>query len=239
MAGSQRSLKRVAYCAKRLVRQMYCVMCIRAWRIPRENTAPHLMPLRRNVLDRARGVLNLGVTGFFFVAAGGGLWFARSRMTTELRARNHVERIVHVALFLCSVVAVLTTIGIVVSLFFEAGALLRVSQPRGVFLRHAVEPTDGAASRIRSALPEPSAQSPIFAGTLLITAIAMAISGPIGLMAAIHLAFYASASARAWMKPVLELIAGIPTVVWGSFAALTLGPQVRMIGEALGLEVAL
>ena len=69
-------------------------------------------------------------------------------------------------------------------------------------------------------------------------AIAMAISGPIGLMAAIHLAFYASASARAWMKPVLELIAGIPTVVWGSFAALTLGPQVRMIGEALGLEVA-
>jgi phosphate transport system permease protein len=79
---------------------------------------------------------------------------------------------------------------------------------------------------------------PVFAGTLLVTAIAMTISGPVGLMAAIYLAFYASESARAWVKPVLEIIAGIPTVVWGSFAALTLSPYVRALGEGLGLEVA-
>ena len=199
------------------------------------SSPPHAFA--QNVLDRARGVLNLGVTGFFFVAAGGGLWFARSRMTTELRARNHVERIVHVALFLCSVVAVLTTIGIVVSLFFEAARFFALVSPVEFFLGTQWSPqTALRADQVGSS--GAFGAVPIFAGTLLITAIAMAISGPIGLMAAIHLAFYASASARAWMKPVLELIAGIPTVVWGSFAALTLGPQVRMIGDALGLEVA-
>ena len=67
----------------------------------------------------------------------------------------------------------------------------------------------------------------------------MAIAGPVGLMAAIHLAFYASERSRRAIKPILEIIAGIPTVVWGTFAALTLGPEVRRLGEALGLEVAL
>jgi phosphate transport system permease protein len=79
---------------------------------------------------------------------------------------------------------------------------------------------------------------PVFAGTLLITALAMLIAGPVGLMAAIHLAFYAGDQARSWIKPLLEVIAGIPTVVWGSFAALTLGPLLRRFGGTLGLDVA-
>ena len=191
----------------------------------------------QDALARTQGTLTLAVTGLFFVVAASGLWFAQGRITTELRARNQVERVVHVGLFLCSVVAVLTTIGIVVSLLFEAVRFFALVSPAEFFFSTEWSPQTALRSDQVGSSGAFGAV-PVFAGTLLITAIAMAISGPIGLMAAIHLAFYASASGRAWMKPVLELIAGVPTVVWGSFAALTLGPQVRIVGQVLGLEVA-
>ena len=79
---------------------------------------------------------------------------------------------------------------------------------------------------------------PVFAGTLLITVIAMIVAVPIGLMSAIYLAEYASASFRAWFKPILEILAGVPTVVYGFFAALTVGPVMRDIGSTIGLDVA-
>src|SRR5262249_43977993 len=77
---------------------------------------------------------------------------------------------------------------------------------------------------------------PVFAGTLLVTAIAMAVSVPVGLLAAIHLGFYASPRVRAFVKPALEILAGIPTVVYGFFAALVAAPLVRRFGEAVGLD---
>lgn len=188
-------------------------------------------------LARIEGTLHLALFGAFAVAAAGGLFFARQRITIALRARNHVERALHIALLACSVVAILTTVGIVVSLFFEALRFFQLVSPLEFFFSTEWSPqTALRADQVGSS--GAFGAVPIFAGTLLITAIAMGIAGPIGLMAAIHLAFYASESARSWIKPLLEVIAGIPTVVWGSFAALTLGPQVRALGDALGLEVA-
>ncbi|MCR9097260.1 MAG: phosphate ABC transporter permease subunit PstC [bacterium] len=188
-------------------------------------------------LARIEGTLDLALFGAFAVAAAGGLLFARQRITVALRARNHVERALHFFLLLCSIVAILTTVGIVVSLFFEALRFFQLVSPLEFFFSTEWSPqTALRADQVGSS--GAFGAVPVFAGTLLITAIAMAIAGPIGLMAAIHLAFYATESARAWIKPLLEVIAGIPTVVWGSFAALTLGPQVRALGDALGLEVA-
>src|SRR5690606_35760766 len=79
---------------------------------------------------------------------------------------------------------------------------------------------------------------PLFTGTLLISGIAMAVAAPVGLMSAIFLSEYSTRRLRAWVKPLLEVLAGIPTVVYGYFAALTVGPFLRGVGEALGLEVA-
>ena len=77
---------------------------------------------------------------------------------------------------------------------------------------------------------------PLFVGTLLITAIAMLVAAPIGLMSAIYLSDYAAPRFRAFAKPILEILAGIPTVVYGFFAALTVAPFIRRAGEAIGLS---
>jgi phosphate transport system permease protein len=78
---------------------------------------------------------------------------------------------------------------------------------------------------------------PLFAGTLLITVIAMLVAGPLGMLSAIYLSYYASHRFRSWAKPVLEVLAGIPTVVYGFFAALTVAPFIRNVGESIGLGV--
>jgi len=188
-------------------------------------------------LERVRSLLQGAVMAVFAVAGAAGIAIARSRIRPGLRARNRVERVLQLALLACSVVAILTTIGIVLSLLFEALRFFRLVSPWEFFFstqwspQTALRPDQVGSSGAFGAVP-------VFVGTLLITSIAMLISIPVGLMAAIHLAFYATARTRAWVKPVLEIIAGIPTVVWGSFAALILGPRIRVIGETLGLDVA-
>ena len=197
--------------------------------------APHARAAA--AIDRAEGLIGMSVVAAFCAAAAGGLLLARRRIDVTLRARTYVERALQIALLLSSVVAILTTIGIVVSLLFEAMRFFQLVSPLEFFFGLEWSPqTALRADQVGSS--GAFGAVPVFAGTLLITAIAMAISGPIGLMAAIHLAFYASESARAWIKPLLEIIAGIPTVVWGSFAALTLGPILRRFGGGLGLDVA-
>ncbi len=188
-------------------------------------------------IHRAEALVGMSVVAAFCATAALGLLLARRRVDITLRARTHVERALQIALLGCSVVAVVTTIGIVVSLLFEAIRFFQLVSPLEFFFGLEWSPqTALRADQVGSS--GAFGAIPVFAGTLLITAIAMAISGPIGLMAAIHLAFYASDSARAWIKPLLEIIAGIPTVVWGSFAALTLGPILRRFGGGLGLDVA-
>jgi len=182
-------------------------------------------------------------TGFASVAvlcllmAIGGLGYARSRIRPELRARNDVERVVNVFLIACSTVAIFTTIGIVLSLLFEA---LRFF--------HAVSPIDflfGLKWSPQMAMRSDQVGSsgafgavPLFAGTLLISGIAMAVAVPLGLLSAIYMAEYANPRFRAFVKPALEILAGIPTVVYGFFAVITIAPFVRDVGALMGFSVA-
>lgn len=159
------------------------------------------------------------------------------RINPRFRARNAVEFVVSRFLIAASSIAILTTVGIVFSVLFEA---IRFFQevPLTEFLfglnwspQTAIRADQVGSSGSFGAVP-------LFAGTLLITAIAMLFAVPIGLMTAIYLAEYSSRRIRAIAKPVLEILAGIPTVVYGFFAALTVAPFIRGAGETLGLEVA-
>ncbi|HYH17784.1 MAG TPA: phosphate ABC transporter permease subunit PstC [Azospirillum sp.] len=168
--------------------------------------------------------------------ATAGLLAARSRITTALRARNKVERVANVFLVVCSLVAILTTVGIVLSLLFEAMRFFAAYPPLDfLFGLHWSPQTAIRADQVGSS--GSFGAIPLFAGTLLITAIAMLVAAPIGLLSAIYLSEYASRRVRATLKPVLEILAGIPTVVYGFFAALTMAPFVREVGTALGLSV--
>lgn len=174
-----------------------------------------------------------------------GFLYAWRRIEPRLRARHVVERTVMAFLVACSAVAVLTTIGIVLSLIFESLRFFqRVSFFDFLFGTHWSPQSafEGAGARADPALAaernsEVFGAVPLFAGTLLITAIAMMVAAPVGLLSAIYLSDYASPRFRAIAKPVLEVLAGIPTVVYGFFAALTVAPFFRRWGEAAGLDV--
>ena len=172
------------------------------------------------------------------VLAIGGLLYARRRIVPTLRARNVVERMVTLALVVCSTIAILTTIGIVLSLLFESLRFFaRVSPIDFLFglewsPQTALRADQVASSGLFGAIP-------LFAGTLLIAAIAMCVAAPVGLLAAIYMSEYAHSKVRAVVKPVLEILAGIPTVVYGFFAALTVAPFFRsVVGQGLlGIQI--
>jgi phosphate transport system permease protein len=160
-----------------------------------------------------------------------------TRIKAEQRARNVVEAILTGLLIVCSSIAILTTVGIVLSVLFESIIFFR-SVPIGDFLfglewspQTAIRADQVGSSGAFGAIP-------LFAGTLLISFIAMLVAVPIGLMSAIYLAEYAGPRIRAGAKPLLEILAGIPTVVYGFFAALIVAPFVRDTGGLLGLDVA-
>ena len=163
------------------------------------------------------------------------LFFAKKRIAEQFRARNRVERIVRYIMIAASVIAILTTIGLVLSLLFEAWRFfLRVPLHDFLFGAHwspqtAIRADQVGASGSFGAIP-------IFAGTLLITLIAMVIAVPLGLFSAIYMSEYASPRARGAIKPLLEVLAGVPTVVYGLFAALTVGPYIRGFGESFGID---
>ena len=182
----------------------------------------------------------IGHTALFAVgiaAAAAGVAFARARISPRLAARNGVERALNAALIACSSIAVLTTLGIVLSLIFESirffgqvpllDFMFGLEWSPQTALRDDQVGSTGAFGAV-----------PLFAGTLLVTVIAMAIAVPVGLLSAIYLSDYASAWMRGAVKPVVEILAGIPTVVYGFFAALTVAPLLRRFGESVGLDVA-
>ena len=153
------------------------------------------------------------------------------------RARNSVESIIKIMLIVCSSIAILTTLGIVLSVLFESIRFFQ-AVPATDFLfglewspQTAIRSDQVGSSGAFGAVP-------LFAGTLLISFIALLIAVPIGLMAAIYLSEYASPKVRASGKPLLEILAGIPTVVYGFFAALIVAPFIRDTGGLLGLDVA-
>jgi len=162
---------------------------------------------------------------------------AWQRIGVEFRARQKVERVVTGLLIAASSIAILTTIGIVASVLFEAIRFFR-EVPLTEFLlglnwspQTAIRADQVGSSGSFGALP-------LFAGTLLITTIAMLVAAPVGLMTAVYLAEYAPRKVRDVAKPLLEILAGIPTVVYGFFAALTVAPAIRVAGESVGLDVA-
>ena len=166
-----------------------------------------------------------------------GLFFGLRSVSPHTRARVTVERAIMIFLIACSSLAILTTIGIVLSVLFESLRFFgKVPFTEFAFGLHWSPQTAIRADQVGSS--GSFGAVPIFAGTLLISAIAMLVAVPFGLMSAIYLAEYASPRLRAWAKPLLEILAGIPTVVYGFFAALTMAPFSRNIGEAVGLSVA-
>lgn len=174
------------------------------------------------------------------VIVAGFIWGYRQIKPVK-RNRHFVEKFITIILVACSAVAILTTIGIVFSLIFES---IRFFQkvPFFDFLfgyhwspQSAFENASGTSladdnSRIFGAIP-------LFTGTFLITFIAISIAAPLGLMSAIYMSDYAGSRFRAIAKPVMEILAGIPTVVYGFFAALTVAPAIRGWGESIGLSV--
>lgn len=159
------------------------------------------------------------------------------RIHPALRARNRVEAVVRWALVAASSLAILTTIGIVLSVLFEAIHFFqKVPVTDFLFGLNWSPQTAIRADQVGSS--GSFGAVPLFAGTLLITSIAMIVAVPIGLMSAIYLAEYSSRRIRGIVKPLLEILAGIPTVVYGFFAALTVAPWLRRAGDTVGIEVA-
>ncbi|MGD8567991.1 MAG: phosphate ABC transporter permease subunit PstC [Gammaproteobacteria bacterium] len=153
------------------------------------------------------------------------------------RARNAVESAIQILLIICSSIAILTTIGIVLSVLFESIRFFK-SIPITDFL-FGLEWSPQTAIRADQVGSSGSfGMVPLFAGTLLISFIALLIAVPIGLMSAIYLSEYAGPKVRTTAKPLLEILAGIPTVVYGFFAALIVAPFIRDTGGLLGLDVA-
>ncbi len=169
--------------------------------------------------------------------AGAGFAWAWRRIAPGLQARNKVERVVNIVLLLSSCVAILTTIGIVLSVLFESIRFFSVV-PFWDFLFGLQWSPQTAIRADQVGSTGAFGAIPLFTGTLMITIIAMLVAVPIGLLSAIYLAEFASPNFRNTAKPILEILAGVPTVVYGFFAALTVAPVIRGFGESIGLDVA-
>jgi phosphate transport system permease protein len=168
--------------------------------------------------------------------AGLGFYLSRSQLGRDFRARNAVEACVRASMILASGIAIVTTMGIVLSLLFETlkffgnyspiDFLFGTQWSPQVAIRSDQVGQSGAFGAV-----------PLFIGTFLIMIIAMIVAVPIGLGSAIYLSEYASQKSRMFTKPILELLAGIPTVVFGFFALLTVAPVIRALGNMVGLDV--
>lgn len=195
-------------------------------------------PLAAPLVEPYRSALNrydtIGLVVALVIAFAAGA-FAWLRLRPDFTARTRVERAVMAILIVASLVAILTTLGIFVSLVFETVRFFGM-----------VDPLDFLFGTFWGPDPMSSAESPdasrygaipLFWGTLYIGAIiAMIVAIPLGLMSAIYLTQYAPARLRTWIKPALEILAGVPTVVYGYFAALTVAPAIRDLAVSLGVE---
>ena len=179
----------------------------------------------------ARG--QMWMAGLTLAIALAGFILAIGMSSPQFRARNAVERGIMCVLVVAASLAILTTVGIVLSMLFEARNFFQLHDWRDFFFGTTWAPNfrgDSALSIL-----------PLLWGTLYISVIALAVAVPVGLFAAIYLSEYASARTRAIAKPLIEILAGIPTIVYGLFALLTVGPMLVNIfgrgqGGVLGVE---
>jgi len=178
----------------------------------------------------------IGAVGLAAALAFAGLGLGYRRLNPQFRARNRVEGWIAGLFIACSVVAVLTTIGIVASLVWESSRFFQAVPPLEFLFGTQWDPQI-AMRADQYASSGAFGAVPLFAGTFLIMLIAMAVAAPIGLYSAIYLSEYAGRTTRAVVKPMLEILAGVPTVVYGFFAALTVGPLFRGFFNAVGAEL--
>lgn len=168
--------------------------------------------------------------------AGGGKVRKSMHTTPARRFKNAVEATIRGALIVSSTIAILTTVGIIASLLFESMRFF-AAVPITEFLFGTNWSPQTAIRADQVGSTGSFGAVPLFAGTLLISFIAMTVAAPVGLFSAIYLAEYAPMRARAWIKPLLEILAGIPTVVYGFFAALVVAPWLRGVGDNAGFEI--
>jgi len=185
---------------------------------------------------RLQQTSNTAVAAIALLLSAGGILLGWKMVSPRLRARRYVERVITFVLIVCSTIAIFTTLGIVLSLLFESMRFFRAI-PVTEFLFGLEWSPQTAIRADQVGASGAFGTVPLFAGTMLISLIAMLVAVPIGLLSAIYLSEYAGAHFRALAKPMLEILAGVPTVVYGFFAALTVAPTVRAIGESFGLAV--
>jgi phosphate transport system permease protein len=191
--------------------------------------ADTFVPLYKNALSYFRWIGFAIAMVLFFAGAA----FAYTRLKPDLRARSKVEKLVMAALFVASLIATITTIGIFASLIFETVRFFQMVSPMEFLFGTNWSPKETVV---------PGADNgygaiPLFWGTIFVGAIiAMIVAIPLGLMSAVYLTQYASPKMRKVLKPVLEVLAGVPTVVYGYFAALTIAPAVRDFAVWIGFS---
>ncbi|AZV19730.1 phosphate ABC transporter permease subunit PstC [Mesorhizobium sp. M7A.F.Ce.TU.012.03.2.1] len=175
----------------------------------------------------------LGLFGaiVILVSSIAGAFYALRQIEPRARARNNVERLMLWGLLAASTIAILTTIGIVLSMLFQTITFFESVSPMSFFFGTVWDPRFAAAGSGGS--QGQFGLIPLLAGTLYIAAVALLVAVPVGLMSAVYMAEYATPKVRSVVKPALELLAGIPTIVYGIFAVVTLGPFLRDLSAAL------
>ena len=175
------------------------------------------------------------VAATVLLVGAGALWLGIRAINPKLRVRIAIEKLIIRVLLLASLISILTTIGIVLSIVFEAVHFFRIVNFWD-FLTGTTWNPDAASIGDDGTLRHLFGSVPLFAGTFMITAIAMCVAIPVGLFSAICMSEYASLRVRRTAKPALEILAGIPTVVYGFFAAITVSPLIVRVAETIGLQ---
>lgn len=202
-------------------------------------SAGEVDPVIRSAADsylRSARTSNLLLTLLAMGFAAGGALLGHRHINPVLRARNKVESVMTLFLIGCALVAIFTTIGIVLSVLIESlrffskvpltDFLFGLKWSPQIAMREDQAGSSGAFGIV-----------PLITGTALISLVAMLVAVPIGLLSAIYLSEYANPKFRATAKPLLEILAGIPTVVYGFFAALVVAPFIRNLGARYGLDI--
>jgi len=182
-------------------------------------------------MDNTRTTANWIGSIVALIIAAGGFYLSLSRIAVRGRARTSVERVMLWGLMGASMIAILTTVGIVLSMLSETVNFFSVINPMNFFFGTVWDPRFSAAGS--GGAEGQFGLIPLLAGTLYIAFVSMLVAVPVGLMAAVYMGEYASPRLRSTVKPLLELLAGIPTIVYGIFAVVTLGPFLRDLSAAL------
>ncbi|MDN6298516.1 MAG: phosphate ABC transporter permease subunit PstC [Halomonas sp.] len=188
-------------------------------------------------------LLDASVPTFYWLAvslavAGAGLALGVAQVRPAFHARKAIERVIRGILALAALISIAATFGILFSIISEAlrffqlhslwGFLTGTTWSPGASFLASAGRGDGSGAEFGSV--------PLFAGTFMITLIAMLVAVPIGLLSAIYMSEYAPGRVRTFAKPMLEVLAGIPTVVYGFFAAITVAPLVVTMAGWVGLD---